>query len=546
MITDSVSSTPEKPQSPSPHGPLRRLRVCLINPRFNPNYFGMDHLLPLLPGDKRNIMVTGALPALAALAPDHCSVDLVDENVEPIDFAALEGYDVIGVTGMIVQHQRMREILLRIKDYPATIVLGGPYVSVAEGQFTGLCDVRFIGESEQTWPGFLLALGRGEDVLERYEQADRTDMSTVPPPRYELLKAERYVMATLQFSRGCPFMCEFCDIITIFGRKPRMKSPAQMIREFDAIRAAGFTRCFLVDDNFIGNKYKAKELLAALIQWQEANHYPLIFTTEASINLADDAEMMQLMVKANFRQVFIGIESPRAASLEETRKVQNTRGDGLLEKIQRVRDAGLVINGGFMVGFDNDDEAVFEEQYEFISAAGIANASLAILTPIPSTPLYKRLETEGRLDFGRSDVIFHPKKMTRDALKSGYVSLMKRLYDPEAYFDRLLGGYEKSPQFRDSRRTQDRRIGAKVTLAGRLVEWIGGSLVLWRLYRVLDRNGALSSPGRAYWRYWRRNRELLGADAIPFATFVRLCAEHWHFFNIANDDQTKFGAVVSA
>jgi len=310
MITDSVSSTPEKPQSPSPHGPLRRLRVCLINPRFNPNYFGMDHLLPLLPGDKRNIMVTGALPALAALAPDHCSVDLVDENVEPIDFAALEGYDVIGVTGMIVQHQRMREILLRIKDYPATIVLGGPYVSVAEGQFTGLCDVRFIGESEQTWPGFLLALGRGEDVLERYEQADRTDMSTVPPPRYELLKAERYVMATLQFSRGCPFMCEFCDIITIFGRKPRMKSPAQMIREFDAIRAAGFTRCFLVDDNFIGNKYKAKELLAALIQWQEANHYPLIFTTEASINLADDAEMMQLMVKANFRQVFIGIESP--------------------------------------------------------------------------------------------------------------------------------------------------------------------------------------------------------------------------------------------
>jgi radical SAM superfamily enzyme YgiQ (UPF0313 family) len=537
---------PEKSESPLPDSPLRRLRVCLINPRFNPNYFGMDHVLPLLPGDKRNIMVTGALPALAALTPDHCSVELVDENVEPIDFEALKDYDVIGVTGMIVQHQRMREILLRIKDYPATVVLGGPYVSVAESQFIGLCDVRFIGESELTWPQFLRALARDEPILERYEQPDRTDMSTVPPPRYDLLKAPRYVMATLQFSRGCPFMCEFCDIITIFGRKPRTKSPAQMIREFDAIRAAGFTRCFLVDDNFIGNKHKAKELLAALIQWQEANHYPLIFTTEASINLADDAEMMQLMVKANFRQVFIGIESPRAASLEETRKVQNTRGDGLLEKIQRVRDAGLVINGGFMVGFDNDDEAVFEEQYDFISAAGIANASLAILTPIPSTPLYKRLETEGRLDFGRTDVIFHPKKMTRDVLKNGYVSLMKRLYDPAAYFNRLLGGYEKSPQFRDSRRTQDRRIGAKVTVAGRLLEWIGGCLVLWRLLRVLSRNGALASPGRAYWHYWRRNRQVLGADAIPFATFVRLCAEHWHFFNIANDDQTRFGSVVAA
>jgi radical SAM superfamily enzyme YgiQ (UPF0313 family) len=262
--------------------PPRALSVCLINPRFEPSYWGYHYALPVLPGDKRCWMVTGALPALAALAPAHCSVVLIDENVETIDFEQLSGFDVIGVTGMIVQAQRMREILQCLQGLKAKIVIGGPYVSVAEAQFVGLCDCRFVGEAEETWPGFLMALGRDQPVLERYQQPERTDMETVPPPRYDLIKAGRYVLATLQFSRGCPFLCEFCDIITIFGRKPRLKTPGQVIAEVEAIRAAGFRQCFLVDDNFIGNKVKAKELLRALISWQRARGFPISFTAEAS------------------------------------------------------------------------------------------------------------------------------------------------------------------------------------------------------------------------------------------------------------------------
>ena len=168
------------------------------------------------------------------------------------------------------------------------VVVGGPYISVAEDWFAGLCDVRFIGEADETWPAFLTALAAGEPIAERYEQSEKTDMKTVPPPRLDLVKADHYWLASLQFSRGCPFLCEFCDIITIFGRRPRVKTPEQMVKEFDAVRLAGFQSCFLADDNFIGNKKEAKKLLPALIAWQRTHGYPLQLYTEASVNLADD------------------------------------------------------------------------------------------------------------------------------------------------------------------------------------------------------------------------------------------------------------------
>jgi len=232
---------------------LKRLSVALINPRFEATYWGLDYALPLMPGDKRYWNVTGALPYLAALTPAHCQVTLIDENVEPIDFGALGAFDVVGVTGMNVQGARMREILKRLKALPCLVAVGGPYVSVAEEFFDGLCDVRFIGEAEETWPLFLTDLAAQRPVAARYEQAEKTEMARVPPPRFDLVKSKHYLMAPLQFSRGCPFLCEFCDIITIFGRKPRTKTPEQMIAEFEAVRAAGFRTVFLSDDNFIGN-----------------------------------------------------------------------------------------------------------------------------------------------------------------------------------------------------------------------------------------------------------------------------------------------------
>jgi radical SAM superfamily enzyme YgiQ (UPF0313 family) len=499
-----------------------------------------------MPRRKRSWVVTGALPSLAALAPPHCSVTLLDENVEQIDFGSLDRFDVIGVTGMIVQRRRMREILERLQGLPATIVVGGPYASVAEDAFTGVCDVRFVGEAEESWPAFLTALAAGEQVAERYEQPERSDMRRVPTPRYDLLKADRYQMASLQFSRGCPFLCEFCDIITVFGRKPRSKSPEQMLVEFEAVRRAGLRHCFLVDDNFIGNKKEARRLLVALIAWQRSNGYPLEFYTEASIDLAEHPDLIELMVQANFSQVFIGIESPRAKSLAETRKVQNIRGDNLENKIRRIRDGGLVIQAGFIVGFDNDDELIFEEQFEFIQRAGIAQALVALLSPVPTTPLYARLAAEGRLDFADDDIIFRPKRMSRDALKQGHAGLMRRLYEPENYFGRLFAGYRESPDFRRRRAARSAAAPPRA-ISARLVQAVAGTLQASKLARAMRQAGMLKRLGGAYLQVWRRLNRPLGRDAIPFHVFVGMCVVHWHFFNMARQPRNvTFGNVAQS
>ncbi len=515
--------------APTDDLPPRALAVCIINPKFQPSFWGFDYALPLMSGDKRSWVVTGALPALAALAPAHCSVTLIDENIEDIDFEAMRHFDVIGVTGMIVQRDRMTEILLQLRDLPATVVVGGPYVTVAEERFSDLCDVVFIGEAEETWPVFLRELGQGKPVQRRYQQADKTDMQTVPAPRYDLVKAGSYVMASLQFSRGCPFQCEFCDIITIFGRKPRLKTPQQMIIEFDALLAAGFRSCFLVDDNFIGNKAKAKDLLRALVAWQKQHGYPMTLFTEASINLADDSEMIELMVASNFRNVFIGIETPKKESLIETLKHQNVRGDSLEDKVQRIRDGGLIIQAGFIVGFDADTESIFEEQFDFIQRSGIAQSLVSILTPIPTTPLYARLEREGRLDYSNPHVAFHPKGMSRESLKTGFDRLTRQLYEPRAYFERLFRGYAGSPEFRRRRATLERLVPARTArFAG-----LGGIGQAAGLAVALLRDGQLWQVGSAYVDVWCRLNRPLGREAIPLATFLNMCVVQWHFFKVS-------------
>src|SRR6185295_6359820 len=297
----------------------KRLAICLINPRSRPSYWTADFAMPFygLGRKLKYSMANGALVSVAALVPSQHEVVIIDENVESIDYESLRRFDVIGVTGMVVQAERMCEILRRLRDLPAVLVTGGPLVTVNEGTFLGLCDVRFIGEAEETWPAFLEALANGAPIESRYEQAEKTDMTRVPVPRFDLLKRGYYGTAPVQFSRGCPFLCEFCDIITIFGRRPRVKQPEQVLAELDALLAQGFKGCFLVDDNFIGNKVEAKRLLRRIIEWQAAHGFPLVFVTEASINLANDPELIDLMVQANFQNVFIGIETPRAASLTE-------------------------------------------------------------------------------------------------------------------------------------------------------------------------------------------------------------------------------------
>jgi len=226
------------------------LSVCIINPSSQPSYWTFDFATPFfnLGRGRQYSMANGPLLAVAALVPPEHEVVILDENIEEIDFESLERFDVIGVTGMIVQANRMIEILTELRNLPATLVVGGPYVTLCEQLFEEISDVRFIGEAEQTWPAFLQAFASGEQVANRYEQAEKTDMTRVPVPRFDLLKPGRYATVPVQFSRGCPFLCEFCDIITIFGRRPRVKRPEQVIAELDALAARGFANCFLVDD----------------------------------------------------------------------------------------------------------------------------------------------------------------------------------------------------------------------------------------------------------------------------------------------------------
>ena len=502
----------------------KRLRICLINPKFEPSYWGFDYALPLYPGRKRSSMVTGALAHLAGLVPAH-DVRLVDENVEEIPWEELEAFDIVGVTGMNVQKERMREILEKLRPMQVLTVVGGAYASVHEAFFDGLCDVLFSGEADETWPEFIRCVSEGKNYDNFYKQHNPTDMNTVPKPRFDLLKVERYASGALQFSRGCPFQCEFCDIIVTFGRRPRTKRPEQVIEELDEMRRVGFFSCFIVDDNFIGNKKAAKALLRLIIPWQQKHGYPLRLTTEASINLADDAELLELLYQANFRSVFIGIETPREASLKETKKFQNTRGDSLEAKLARIRNAGLEVNAGFIVGFDNDDSTIFEDQFRFIQDNGILLAMVGMLTAVPKTPLYERLEKEGRLRLDDPSCNIVPKMMSASELQQNYWQLLKRLYDPQAFFDRYFT-VNDYPDFKRRRA----EISKRANEGKAFPTLIYGLLLLWKLLLTLVKERSLTTIGGVYLRNFFQRSLRVRADIIGFAQFMNRCVTHWHFY----------------
>jgi radical SAM superfamily enzyme YgiQ (UPF0313 family) len=355
-------------------------------------------------------------------------------------------------------------------------------------------------------------------------------MTKAPRPRYDLLNADRYASGALQYSRGCPFQCEFCDIIVIYGRKPRVKEPEQLLAELDDMRRAGFHSAFIVDDNFIGNRKKAKALLEQIVPWMEQHNYPLRLTTEASIDLADQPELLELMYRANFRSVFIGIETPSIKSLTETKKFQNTRGDSLGAKLGRIQDAGLDINAGFIVGFDNDDRRIFEDQFQFIQENGITLAMVGMLQAIPSTPLYERLQREGRLVEDDPNCNFLPKQMNREELRDGYWNLVKRLYAPEAFLERYFKIFEYDGYLQ--RRAEICRKAGE----GKSLPTLGyGLILLWSLFWALFRDGSLFSVGKVYGKYYFTRNRKNDRGIIGFARYMNRCVTHWHFYKFTRE-----------
>jgi radical SAM superfamily enzyme YgiQ (UPF0313 family) len=413
------------------------VKIYLVTPKNPPSFWTYDRILPTL--GKRCIFPNLSMPTLAGLTPREHEVVLCDENVEEIDFDVEA--DLVGVTGYIVHKDRMREIVDAFRRRGRFVVVGGPHASLCPEDWRGHCDVLFVDEAEETWPRFLEDFAAGTWKSE-YRPAEKPDLSLSPVPRFDLLQVDRYHALTIQFARGCPFQCEFCDIIVVYGRRPRAKRVDQVMAEIAECHRLGATQVFVVDDNFIGNKKLAKDLLREMASWGRAHGFPIDFNTEVSLNAAQDEELLGLLRDANFTTVFVGIESPRKESLQETKKTQNTRGD-LVESVQRIQAYGIQVQAGMIVGFDADDQSIFEEQLRFIQDARIPVSMTGMLQAMPKTPLHARVAREGRLlaDSTGDQFVFsniQPKSMSRRELYAGYRRLIEDLYDFRNYRRRTL------------------------------------------------------------------------------------------------------------
>jgi radical SAM superfamily enzyme YgiQ (UPF0313 family) len=418
------------------------LKILLVYPEMPPTYWSLRYALPII--GKKALFPPLGLLTVAALLPADYELTLVDMNVEPLTESAVAGSDLVFTSAMIVQKKSMERVVKLCNELGKPIVAGGPYPTSCHEEIRGV-DHFVLNEAEITLPPFLrdLALGQAKPL---YTSNEKPDLTLTPLPRFDLVRGKRYAQMALQYSRGCPHSCEFCDIIELFGRRPRTKLPAQLLRELDALYQEGWRgSLFLVDDNFIGNRKEVRALLTELIIWQRQRNYPFTLFTEASLDLANDDDLLNLMVEAGFDMVFIGIETPDPATLNAAGKIQNLHGD-MLSSVRKIQRKGIEVAGGFIVGFDSDPEDIFERQFHFIQEAAIPIAMVGLLTALPRTQLFKRLQAEGRLaaasTWGNNThdlrLNFVP-RMDANKLLDGYKRVLSEVYNPDRYFQRCLG-----------------------------------------------------------------------------------------------------------
>jgi radical SAM superfamily enzyme YgiQ (UPF0313 family) len=484
------------------------MRALLVHPRTPNTYWGFQESLPFI-GKQAPLPPLG-LATLAAWLPEDWQLRLVDLNIRPLDDADLVWADVALVGGMLVQLESMQEVLSRARNLGVRTVVGGPAATTSPELFED-ADIVFQGEAEGRVEELVLALsseGQGPSVLPP-PAGTFPDLGSSRVPRFDLLEVSKYASMSVQYSRGCPFQCEFCDVIEIFGRVPRVKPPEKVLAELEALHDLGYSgSIFFVDDNFIGNLPGVRELLPRLRDWQEAHQRPFELYTEASVNLAAQTALVGQMVEAGFSAVFLGIETPSQEALESVNKRHNLRLD-LSLAVDRLTAAGLEVMAGFIVGFDRDTPGIFRAQREFIQSSPIPLAMVGLLNALPGTALWRRLDREGRLrerscgdQFGRPN--FSP-VMDEETLLRGYADLLRDLYSPASYYRRCAAYLA--------------RVGRRPRASGR------GSADVAALLRAVLRIGLTSRRRRHFWALLRR-AALGGLHQVREAVVLAVKGEH--------------------
>lgn len=414
------------------------MNILLIYPQFPDTFWSFKHALRFI--QKKASSPPLGLLTVASMLPEGWNKRLVDTNIRHITARELAWADLVFISGMVVQRESARQLIARCQESGKKVVAGGPLFTQEAEDFDNV-EYLVLNEAEITLPQFLadLAMGQPRHI---YRTEDFPDLELTPPPLWKLLDLKHYDSMSVQFSRGCPYSCDFCNITTLLGHRPRTKQAGQILAELDALYDLGWRKnVFFVDDNFIGNKKVIKtEILPALIRWRKGKT-GMPFQTEVTINLADDQELLDLMIEAGFDAVFVGIETPSEDGLAECSKNQNINRD-LVESVRKLQRAGLQVQGGFIIGFDTDTPSIFQKQIEFIQQSGIVTAMVGLLQAPYLTPLYKRLKGEGRLIHdmngdnmdGSTNII---PKMGIEALRSGYKVILDAIYTPKPYYDRV-------------------------------------------------------------------------------------------------------------
>jgi radical SAM superfamily enzyme YgiQ (UPF0313 family) len=490
------------------------MRVLLLYPLFPKSFWSFEKTLELL--NRRALLPPLGLITVAALLPQEWEFRLRDRNIEQVSEADWEWAELVIVSAMIVQKQDFCDQIQEAKRRGKPVAVGGPYATALphEAEASG-ADYMVLDEGEITLPLFVEALARGEKSGVFRSEGVRPDVTTTPIPRYDLLDLTAYHNMSVQFSRGCPFQCEFCDIIVLYGRKPRTKEPAQLLAELDKLYELGWRgTVFMVDDNFIGNKRNVKLLLKELKVWQEEHKYPFAFTTEASIDLADDPELMEMMLECYFGGVFLGIETPDEDSLSLTRKFQNTRSP-MTEAVEKITRTGLRVMAGFIIGFDGEKKGAGDRIVQFVEETAISSAFFSMLQALPDTALWHRLKKEGRLRGEEASNVnqttlmnFVPTRPIEDIARE-YIDAFSKLYDPEQYLHRayrqmlVMGEPRVKPPF---------KLLTKDQLKGAIV-------LFWR--QGFKRN--------TRWIFWKYLASILLNNPKHFAYFLLVCAHSEHF-----------------